>query len=65
MKNVRRRIAGWLTRRAGLSPSTDLRPYGLHPREWTGKLQSRRTLAPRDEPDNRSVQNLRRDLQEH
>lgn len=65
MKKVTRKIAGWLSRREGLVPSTDLRPYGLHPREWIGKLKSRRTLAPRDEPENRSVQDLRRDLQEH
>ena len=65
MNNVTRKIAGWLSRRAGMETSSDLRPYGLHPREWTGKLESRRILAPRDLPEKPSVQNLRRDLQEH
>lgn len=65
MNNVTRRITRWFSRREGFSSSTDLRPYGLHPREWTGKLESRRILAPRDLPEKPSVQNLRRDLQEH
>ena len=65
MKNVTRKIAGWLSRRAELERSFDLRPYGLHRREWTGKLESRRILAPRDLPENPSVQDLRRELQEH
>ncbi len=73
MNIVTRKITQWFSRRADLPASSDLRPYGLHRREWTGKLDSRRNLAPGGESVSaerlgrfrRSVQNIRGDLQEH